>query len=100
MENNFGWNAKTIRLGRTKSRITEIHYKQKLSFYYNAFFRKFRNPPSLYSEPGTLLHKTGKVFGVTLDNKINFATHLLNISKSTYKNFNALKRFRKYMTTD
>ena len=30
-----------------------------------------------------------KVLGVTLDNKLNFATHLLNITKNTNK-FNAL----------
>ena len=38
-----------------------------------------------------ILEKTiqEKVFGVTLDNKLNFATHLLNITKNANK-FNAL----------
>ena len=38
--------------------------------------------------------------GVTLDNKLNFATHLLNITKNANKKFNALTRVQKYMTTD
>ena len=41
-----------------------------------------------------------KVLGVTLDNKLNFATRLLNITKNTNKKFNALTRVQKYMTTD
>ena len=44
--------------------------------------------------------KQEKVLGVTLDNKLNFATHLLNITKNTNKKFNALTRVQKYMTTD
>ena len=44
--------------------------------------------------------KQEKVLGVTLDNKLNFATHLLNITKSANKKFNALTPFQKYMTTD
>ena len=38
-----------------------------------------------------ILEKTmqEKVLGVTLDNKLNFATHLLNITKNANK-FNAL----------
>ena len=44
--------------------------------------------------------KQEKVLGVTLDNKVNFATHLLNITKNTNKKFNALTRVQKYMTTD
>ena len=43
--------------------------------------------------------KHEKVLGVT-DNKLNFATHLLNITKNANKKFNALTRFQKYMTTD
>ena len=42
--------------------------------------------------------KQEKVLGVTLDNKLNFATHLLNITKNTNKEFNALTRVQKYMT--
>ena len=42
----------------------------------------------------------GKVLGVTLDNKLNFATHLLNIIKNTNKKFNVLTRVQNYMTTD
>ena len=38
--------------------------------------------------------------GVTLDNKLNFATHLLNITKNANKKFNALTRVQNYMTTD
>ena len=40
-----------------------------------------------------------KVLGVTLDNKLNFATHLLNITKNANK-FNALTWVQKYMTTN
>ena len=40
---------------------------------------------------GQILEKTiqEKLLGVTLDNKLNFATHLLNITKNANK-FNAL----------
>ena len=38
--------------------------------------------------------------GVTLDNKLNFATHLLNITKNANKKFNALTRVQNCMTTD
>ena len=41
-----------------------------------------------------------KVSGVILDNKINFATRLLNITKNANKEFNALTQVQKYMTTD
>ena len=41
-----------------------------------------------------------KVLGVTLDNKLNFATHLLNITKNVNKKFNALTRVQKYTTND
>ena len=44
--------------------------------------------------------KQEKVLGVKLGNKLNFATHLLNINKNTYNKFNALMRVQKYMTTD
>ena len=44
--------------------------------------------------------KQKKVFGETLDNKLNFATHLLNIIKKVKKKFNALTRVQKYMNTD
>ena len=44
--------------------------------------------------------KQEKVLGVTLDNKRDFATHLLNITKIANKKFNALTRVRKYMVTD
>ena len=44
--------------------------------------------------------KQEKVVGVTLDNKFNFATHLLNITKNANKKFNALTRVQNYMTTD
>ena len=40
-----------------------------------------------------------KLLGVTLDNKLNFATHLLNITKNANK-FNALTWVQKYMTTN
>ena len=36
-----------------------------------------------------------KMLGVTLDNKLNFATHLLNITKNVNKKFNALTRVQK-----
>ena len=41
-----------------------------------------------------------KVSGVILDNKINFATRLLNVTKNANKEFNALTQVQKYMTTD
>ena len=40
--------------------------------------------------------KQEKVLAVTLDNKLNFATHLLNITKNANKKFNALTRVQKY----
>ena len=48
-----------------------------------------------------ILEKTiqEKVLGVTLDNKLNFATHLLNINKNASK-FNALTWVQKYVTTN
>ena len=48
-----------------------------------------------------ILEKTiqEKVLGVTLVNKLNFATHLLNITKNANK-FNPLGRLQKYMTTN
>ena len=39
--------------------------------------------------------KQEKVVGVTLDNELNVATHLLNITKNANKNFNALTRVQK-----
>ena len=44
--------------------------------------------------------KQEKVLGVTIDNKLNFKTHLLNVTKSAKIKFNALTRVQKYMTTD
>ena len=44
--------------------------------------------------------KQEKVLSVTLDNKLNFATHLLNITNNANKKFNALTRVQKYITTD
>ena len=44
--------------------------------------------------------KQEKVLGVTLDNKRDFATHLLNITKNANKKFNALTRVQKYMVAD
>ena len=41
-----------------------------------------------------------KVLGVTLDNKLTFATHLLNTTKNASKKFNALTRVQKYTTND
>ena len=41
-----------------------------------------------------------KKLGVTIDNKLNFATHLLNIAKNANIKFNPLARVQKYMTTD
>ena len=38
--------------------------------------------------------KQGKVLGVTIDNKLNFKTHLLNITKNANIKFNALTRFK------
>ena len=48
----------------------------------------------------TLKNSNQKVLGVTIDNKLNFATHLLNITKNANIKFNALTRAQKYMTTD
>ena len=44
--------------------------------------------------------KQEKVVGVTIDNKLNFKTHLLNITKNANIKFNALTRVQKYMTAD
>ena len=44
--------------------------------------------------------KLEKVLGVTIDNKLNFATHLSNITKNANIEFNALTKVQKYMTTD
>ena len=44
--------------------------------------------------------KQEKVLGVTLDNTLNFATNLLNITKNATKKLNTLTRVQKYMTTD
>ena len=44
--------------------------------------------------------KQEKVLGVTIENKLNFATHLLNITKNANIKFDALTRVKKYMTTD
>ena len=43
--------------------------------------------------------KLEKVLGVTLDNKLTFATHLLIITKNANKKFNALTRVQNYITT-
>ena len=44
--------------------------------------------------------KQEKVLGVTIDNKLNFATHLSNITKNANIEFSALTRVQKYMTTN
>ena len=44
--------------------------------------------------------KQKKVLRVTLDNILNSATHLLNITKNANKKFNALTWVQKYMTAD
>ena len=44
--------------------------------------------------------KQEKVLGVTIDNKLNFKTHLLNITKNANIKFKALTRAKKYMTAD
>ena len=44
--------------------------------------------------------KQEKVLGVTIDNKLNFKTHLLNITKNANIKFNALTSVQKYMITD
>ena len=44
--------------------------------------------------------KQEKVLVATNKNKLNFATHLLNITKYANIKFNALARVQKYMTTD
>ena len=44
--------------------------------------------------------KQEKVLGVTLDNKLNFDTHLLNINKNANKKFNTLTRVQNDMNTD
>ena len=40
------------------------------------------------------------MLGVTLDNKLDFATHSLNITKNENKTLNASTRVQKYMNTD
>ena len=44
--------------------------------------------------------KKEKVLGVTIDKKLNFETHLSNITKNANIKFNALTRVQKYMTKD
>ena len=44
--------------------------------------------------------KKEKVLGVTIDKKLNFETHLSNITKNANIKFNALTRVQKYMTAD
>ena len=44
--------------------------------------------------------KQEKIIWVTIDNKLNFATHLSNITKSANIKFDALTRVQKYMTKD
>ena len=44
--------------------------------------------------------KQEKVLGVTIDNKLNFKTHLLNITKNANIKFNALTRIQKHMNAD
>ena len=44
--------------------------------------------------------KQGKVSRGTIDDKLIFATHLLNITKNANIEFNSLTRVQKYMTTD
>ena len=44
--------------------------------------------------------KQEKVLGVTINNKLNFATHLWNITKNANIKFDALTRVQRYMTTD
>ena len=46
------------------------------------------------------LKNNKKGLGVTFDNKLNFETHLSNITKNANIKFNALTRVQKYMTTD
>lgn len=41
-----------------------------------------------------------KVSGVTFDNKLNFATHLVNITKNANSKFNALTRVQNYTTSE
>ena len=56
--------------------------------------------PTWYVVMKILKTKNRKVLGVTFDNKLNFATHSLNITKNANKKFIALMRVQKYMTTD
>ena len=44
--------------------------------------------------------KQEKVLGVTIDNKLNFATHLSNNTKNANIKLNPLTRIQKYTTTD
>ena len=44
--------------------------------------------------------KQEKVLGVTIDNKLNLATYLSNITKDANIKFNSLTRVQKYMITD
>ena len=56
--------------------------------------------PAWYVVMKILKTKNRKVLGVTFDNKLNFATHSINITKNANKKFIALMRVQKYMTTD
>ena len=85
-----------------------------LKWFYNDFM--FLNPDkcsfkllrvdgklqsNLVCENETLKNsKQEKVPGVTIDNKLNFATHLSSIIKNASIKFNTLTRVQKYMTTD
>ena len=44
--------------------------------------------------------KIGKVLRVTIDNRLNFGTHLLNTTKNANSKFNALTSGQKYPTIE
>ena len=44
--------------------------------------------------------KQEKVLGVTIDNKLNLASHLSNIAENADIKFNELTKVQNYMTTD
>ena len=44
--------------------------------------------------------KQEKLLEVTIDNKLNFATYLINITEGANIKFNALTGAKKYMTKD
>ena len=95
-------------VGKSKNRDWVLLIKEKwlenVTWWWWIFFVVWLTEESrlaLFPAGNTLKNsKQEKVLGVTIDNKLNFAKHLLNITKNANIKFNALTRVQKCMTTD